>query len=89
MTTCRGFGAGYYNGFGGKVEAGETVQEAALREVRMTWNSHQLQSFYSFTGWPLVVGHMGTHQHAAGYAAGPAQLKPQNLGFTFTCELAC
>ena len=29
----RGFGAGKWNGFGGKVEAGETVVEAAAREV--------------------------------------------------------
>jgi 8-oxo-dGTP pyrophosphatase MutT (NUDIX family) len=28
------FGQGYYNGFGGKVETGETVEEAAAREVR-------------------------------------------------------
>jgi 8-oxo-dGTP diphosphatase len=28
-----GFGAGKYNGFGGKVEAGETVESAAVREV--------------------------------------------------------
>jgi 8-oxo-dGTP diphosphatase / 2-hydroxy-dATP diphosphatase len=30
----RGFGAGKWNGFGGKVEAGETIEEAARREVR-------------------------------------------------------
>ncbi|ABP00789.1 predicted protein [Ostreococcus lucimarinus CCE9901] len=29
----RGFGAGYYNGFGGKVERGETVEAAAAREL--------------------------------------------------------
>mmetsp|Transcript_2586 Transcript_2586/g.9152 ORF Transcript_2586/g.9152 Transcript_2586/m.9152 type:complete len:166 (+) Transcript_2586:69-566(+) len=29
----RGFGAGYWNGFGGKVEPGETVLSAALREL--------------------------------------------------------
>ncbi len=29
-----GFGAGKYNGFGGKVEAGETVESAAIREVK-------------------------------------------------------
>jgi 8-oxo-dGTP pyrophosphatase MutT (NUDIX family) len=28
-----GFGAGKYNGFGGKVEAGETIENAAIREV--------------------------------------------------------
>lgn len=30
----RGFGAGRWNGFGGKVEAGETVSQAALREMK-------------------------------------------------------
>ncbi|WZN66384.1 7,8-dihydro-8-oxoguanine triphosphatase [Chloropicon roscoffensis] len=29
----RGFGEGYYNGFGGKVEPGESVSEAAAREL--------------------------------------------------------
>jgi len=27
----RGFGQGWWNGFGGKVEKGETIQEGALR----------------------------------------------------------
>ncbi len=30
----RGFGAGRWNGFGGKVQEGETVEEAARREMR-------------------------------------------------------
>jgi len=30
----RGFGAGRWNGFGGKIEPGETLLEAAVREVR-------------------------------------------------------
>lgn len=30
----RGFGAGRWNGFGGKVEAGETIEESALRETQ-------------------------------------------------------
>ncbi len=30
----RGFGAGRWNGFGGKVEDGETIEEAAAREMR-------------------------------------------------------
>jgi 8-oxo-dGTP diphosphatase/2-hydroxy-dATP diphosphatase len=29
----RGFGAGRYNGFGGKVEPGESIEEAARREL--------------------------------------------------------
>ena len=30
----KGFGAGRWNGFGGKVEAGETVEAAARREIK-------------------------------------------------------
>ncbi|TAN58226.1 8-oxo-dGTP diphosphatase [Patescibacteria group bacterium] len=30
----RGFGAGRWNGFGGKVHGGETIEEAAKRELR-------------------------------------------------------
>jgi 8-oxo-dGTP diphosphatase/2-hydroxy-dATP diphosphatase len=30
----RGFGAGKWNGFGGKVEPGETVEAGAIRELR-------------------------------------------------------
>jgi len=30
----RGFGAGKYNGFGGKLEAGETLEEGAVRELQ-------------------------------------------------------
>lgn len=30
----RGFGAGKWNGFGGKVEPGETIEDAAKREAR-------------------------------------------------------
>lgn len=29
----RGFGAGYWNGFGGKIEAGETERTSAVREL--------------------------------------------------------
>jgi len=28
-----GFGAGYYNGFGGKVKEGETIEKATIREL--------------------------------------------------------
>jgi len=30
----RGFGVGRWNGFGGKLEAAETIEEAAMRELR-------------------------------------------------------
>ncbi|XP_011627048.1 7,8-dihydro-8-oxoguanine triphosphatase isoform X2 [Amborella trichopoda] len=31
----RGFGEGYFNGFGGKLEEGESIDEAAAREVHV------------------------------------------------------
>eukprot|EP01038_Epipyxis_sp_PR26KG_P005132 gene5132-7148_t len=30
----RGFGVGKWNGFGGKIEQGETIEEAAIRELK-------------------------------------------------------
>ncbi|CAL56799.1 7,8-dihydro-8-oxoguanine triphosphatase [Ostreococcus tauri] len=30
----RGFGSGYFNGFGGKIEPGETIEAAAQRELK-------------------------------------------------------
>src|ERR1700687_227764 len=30
----RGFGAGKWNGFGGKLNEGETIEQAAIREVK-------------------------------------------------------
>jgi len=30
----RGFGAGFWNGFGGKVKEGESIEEAAKREIK-------------------------------------------------------
>ena len=30
----RGFGAGWWNGFGGKVQQGETIEEAAKRSIK-------------------------------------------------------
>ncbi len=30
----RGFGVGYWNGYGGKLEDGETIEQALVREVK-------------------------------------------------------
>ena len=49
----RGFGAGKWNGFGGKLEPGESVVEAAAREVReecgFTVNTSDLGNFFLLT----------------------------------------
>lgn len=39
----RGFGAGKWNGFGGKIENGETIEEAALRELHEECSVHAQQ----------------------------------------------
>jgi hypothetical protein len=36
----RGFGAGRWNGFGGKVEAGETIVQGAIRFVSLSHLTH-------------------------------------------------
>lgn len=45
----RGFGDGKWNGYGGKVEAGESIEEAAIREIQEEGNvivqKEDLESF--------------------------------------------
>lgn len=45
----RGFGEGKWNGYGGKVEEGETTEEAAIREIKeegnVTVEKEDLESF--------------------------------------------
>jgi len=35
----RGFGQGKWNGFGGKVEPNESIEQAAIREMKVTSSS--------------------------------------------------
>jgi hypothetical protein len=52
----RGFGAGLYNGFGGKVEPGETPAQAARRElqVRDPWPATSRPNLAPPDHWPRV-----------------------------------
>lgn len=57
----RGFGAGRWNGFGGKVETGESIQDAARREtkeecgIEITAMELAGRHEFRFTTWPDEV----------------------------------
>lgn len=57
----RGFGAGRWNGFGGKVETGESIQDAARREtkeecgIEITAMELAGRHEFRFTAWPDEV----------------------------------
>jgi 8-oxo-dGTP diphosphatase / 2-hydroxy-dATP diphosphatase len=57
----RGFGAGKWNGFGGKVEQGEEIVDAAVRELHEEAGivAHELEfrgvNRFSFVGDPVVM----------------------------------
>ncbi len=54
----RGFGAGRYNGYGGKVQPGETLEETLVREMKeesgITLNKSKKVGIHEFrsTAWP-------------------------------------
>ncbi|BBB90523.1 MAG TPA: 8-oxo-dGTP diphosphatase [Methylomusa anaerophila] len=51
----RGFGRGKYNGFGGKLEAGESVRAAAVRELREECGLTALEEDLEYAGKLLFV----------------------------------
>jgi 8-oxo-dGTP diphosphatase len=83
----RGFGAGKYDGFGGKVEPGETVEHATLRELTeetgLTASERDLERVAHLTfvfphkpEWSQVV-HTFRVRAWQGEPAESAEMKPQ------------
>lgn len=80
----RGFGKGRWNGFGGKVEKGESIEEAAKREVqeevRITVENLEKVGVIEFTfrGNPDILEvHIFRVQHFEGNPGETEEMKPQ------------
>lgn len=69
----RGFGEGYYNGFGGKVEPGETVAQAAAREVRSAAAAQCKPAGTPHLCWPHAEAAARSSPHDAGHQTAPNQ----------------
>ncbi len=80
----RGFGAGRWNGFGGKVSQGETIEDAAKREVQeeagidvRDLNKVGIIEF-EFKGNPEILEvHIFRSEHFSGEPAESEEMKPQ------------
>lgn len=80
----RGFGAGHWNGFGGKVETGETIIAAAQREVQeecgltVAQLTQRGQLSFSFAHDPLVLDvHIFMAEAFTGEPYETAEMNPQ------------
>jgi 8-oxo-dGTP diphosphatase/2-hydroxy-dATP diphosphatase len=80
----RGFGVGRWNGFGGKLVQGETIREAAVREVQeeagIVVDGLQKVGIleFEFKGSPEILEvHIFKVEHFSGEPAESEEMKPQ------------
>lgn len=80
----KGFGAGYWNGFGGKIESGETPVQAAVREIREECGleTHDLKSmgklYFHFDDDPRrIEGYLFTTSKFTGEPMETEEMQPQ------------
>ncbi|XP_076456795.1 oxidized purine nucleoside triphosphate hydrolase-like [Babylonia areolata] len=80
----RGFGQGWWNGFGGKVEKGETIMEGALRELKEEsgLTGHDLNEIgmltFEFEGDPVLLEvHVFSTTKYTGQVTESEEMKPQ------------
>ena len=80
----RGFGVGKWNGFGGKIEQGETVEEGAYRELQEESSLHAdslvRRGYFVFNmkeSKMLMRVHVFTSQHFSGEPTESDEMRPQ------------
>eukprot|EP00058_Branchiostoma_floridae_P005735 XP_002591223.1 hypothetical protein BRAFLDRAFT_249348 [Branchiostoma floridae] len=80
----RGFGAGRWNGFGGKVEMGETIEQAAKRELEeeSCLRVDSLQKvgllLFEFVGDPVMLEvHVFSSRHFTGEPRETEEMRPK------------
>ena len=79
----QGFGAGWWNGFGGKVETGETYEEAAIRETEeesgLVVNSlvHAANVLFYFDYVPRVMSRAYISTDFSGVPIETDEMRPQ------------